>query len=42
MVNKPALYTQELGGEVNTAILSILGLVQGYVMRGEQPVQCER
>ena len=26
MVNKPALNTQELGGEVNTAILSILGL----------------
>ena len=26
MVNKPALDTQELRGEVNTAILSILGL----------------
>ena len=29
MVNKPALGTQELRGEVNTAILSILGLSQG-------------
>ena len=28
--NKPALDTQELRGEVNTAILSILGLSQGY------------
>ena len=36
MVNKPALDTQELRGEVNTAILSILGLSQGYIMRGEQ------
>ena len=32
MVNKPELDTQELGGEVNTGILSILGLAQGYSM----------
>ena len=32
MVNKPALDTLELGREVNTAILSILGLLQGYIM----------
>ena len=35
MVNKPTLDTQELGGEVKTAILSIIGLAQGYIMRGE-------
>ena len=34
---KPALGTQELVGEDNTTILSILGLAQGYIMTGEQP-----
>ena len=36
MVSKPALDTQEIGGEVNSAILSILGLAQGFIMRGDQ------
>ena len=36
MVNKPALDTHCLRVEGNTAILSILGLSQGYIMRGEQ------
>ena len=36
-LSNPALDTQELGGEVNTAILLFLGLAQGYIMRGDQP-----
>ena len=34
---KPALDSQQLVGEVNITILSILGLAQGYIVTGEQP-----
>ena len=39
---KPVLDTQELVREVNTAILSILGLPQGYIMTSKQQAMCGR